>query len=171
MMDNMGTVDGISASGKDWYNGIAGDIRHMFFKTLASAQDSIQISTYSLGRDNPEVNEFFDKIEEQLTSERNVNIIVDSEHCSKFARREMRDLKSRFPNRFTYQIFESESKSLHAKLLVVDRKIALVGSANISKRALVSNYEIMLKVSGRAASDISLMLDDLRKMLEDGAGD
>ena len=54
------------------------------------------------------------------------------------------------------------------KLLVVDRKIALVGSANISKRALVSNYEIMLKVSGKAAADISLMLDNLRKMLEDG---
>ena len=168
MMDNMGTVDGISASGKDWYNGLAGELSHMFFKTIASAQDSIQISTYSLGKNNPEVNEFFDKIEEQLTSERNVNIIVDSENTYQFARKKMRDLKSRFPNRFTYQIFESESKSLHAKLLVVDRKIALVGSANISKRALVSNYEIMLKVSGRAAADISLMLDNLRKMLEDG---
>ena len=51
---------------------------------------------------------------------------------------------------------------------MVDRKTALVGSANISKRALVSNYEIMLKVSGKAAGDISKMLDNLRKMLEDG---
>ena len=115
MTGSMGTVEEISASGKDWYNGIAGDIRHMFFKTIASAQDSIQISTYSLGGDREEVNEFFDKIEEQLASERNVNIIVDSENCSKFARKEMRDLKSRFPNRFTYQIFESESKSTGPK--------------------------------------------------------
>ena len=71
----------------------------------------------------------------------------------------------------TSPLTKSESKYLHAKLVVVDRKTALVGSANISKSALVSNYEIMLKVSGRAATEISLMLDNLRKMLEDGAGD
>ena len=167
MTNNMGTVEEISASGKDWYNGIAGDMSHMFFKTIASAKSSIQISTFSLGKNNEEVNEFFDKIEDQLESQRDVNIIADSENCSKFARKKMRDLENRFP-KFSYQIFESESKSLHAKLLVVDRKTALVGSANISKRALVSNYEIMLKVSGKAAADISLMLDNLRKMLEDG---
>jgi phosphatidylserine/phosphatidylglycerophosphate/cardiolipin synthase-like enzyme len=56
-------------------------------------------------------------------------------------------------------------KILHAKLVVVDRKTALVGSANISKGALVSNYEIMLKISGDAVSSLSLMLDNLAKML------
>ena len=171
MTGNMGTVEGISASGKEWGIGKAGNIRQMFFRTLESAQDCIQISTYSLGKNNPEVNEFFDKIEEQLRSERNVNIIADGANCSSFAKAKMRELQRRFTDRFTFQLFESESKLLHAKLVVVDRKTALVGSANISKNALVSNYEIMLKVSGRAATEISLMLDNLRKMLEDGAGD
>ena len=50
--------------------------------------------------------------------------------------------------------------------MVVDRKIALVGSANISKGALVSNYEIMLKISGDVVSKLSLMFDELVKILE-----
>ena len=69
--------------------------------------------------------------------------------------------------------FSSHSKSntklgkiFHAKLVVVDRTTALVGSANISKGALVSNYEIMLKISGDAVSSLSLMLDNLVEILE-----
>jgi len=175
MTNNIGVVEGISASGDGWSSGRAGNIRNMFFNTLKSenVQRSVQISTYSLGENNEEVNEFFSLIEELLKSERDVEIIVNDDQkgsCSKHAKIIMRGLKKRFSDRFYYYLFNSKSntnlgKILHAKLVVVDRKIALVGSANISKGALVSNYEIMLKISGDAVSSLSLMLDNLAKML------
>lgn len=176
MTNNLGVVEGISASGAGWSSGRAGDIRNMFFTTLKSenVQRSVQISTFSLGENNEEVNEFFSLIEELLKSERNVDIIVNDDKkgsCSNHAKITMRELKKRFSDRFSYHLFNSKSKTklgkiLHAKLVVVDRKIALVGSANISKGALVSNYEIMLKISGDAVSSLSLMLDNLVEMLE-----
>lgn len=180
MTNNIGIVEGISASGAGWSSGKAGDIRNMFFNTLKSenVQRSVQISTYSLGEDNEEVNEFFNLIEELLKSERNVVIIVNDNQkgsCSDHAKITMRKLKKIFPNRFSYHLFNSKSnatlgKLLHAKLVVVDSKIALVGSANISKGALVSNYEIMLKISGDAVSSLSLMLDNLVEILEKEEG-
>ena len=175
MTSDIGTVEGMSASGAGWSSGRAGDIRNMFFNTLKSenVKRSVQISTFSLGNNNEEVAEFFSLIEELLKSERDVSIIVNDDQkgsCSKHAKITMRELKKRFSARFSYQLFDSKSeatlgKILHAKLVVVDRKTALVGSANISKGALVSNYEIMLKVSGSVASEISLMLDELSTML------
>ena len=175
MTNNIGTVEGMSASGAGWSSGRAGDIRNMFFNTLKSenVKRSVQISTFSLGNNNEEVNEFFSLIEELLKSERDVSIIVNDDQkgsCTKTAKIRLRELRKRFPSRFSYQLFNSKSKAtlgklLHAKLVVVDRKTALVGSANISKGALVSNYEIMLKVSGSVASEISLMLDELSAIL------
>src|SRR5262245_65458159 len=37
---------------------------------------------------------------------------------------------------------------LHAKLLTVDRSVALIGSANMSFRGMVSNHEMALVVRG-----------------------
>ena len=66
------------------------------------------------------------------------------------------DNLKKYPEQFFPQLFESKpdaglGKILHAKLTVVDGTTALVGSANISKSALKSNYEVMLKVTGDAA--------------------
>jgi len=43
---------------------------------------------------------------------------------------------------------ESSSASMHAKLLVIDRAIALVGSANVTGHALAHNLECGLLVTG-----------------------
>ena len=176
MTSNIGTVEGLSSSGTGWGSGRSGDIRNMFFNTLKSknVKRSVKISTFSLGNDNEEVNEFFSLIEELLKSERDVEIIVNDDQkgsCSKHAKITMREFKKRFPDRFHYYLFNSKSKNslkkiLHAKLVVVDRTTGLVGSANISKGALLSNYEIMLKISGDVVSKLSLMFDELVKILE-----
>ena len=116
MTSNIGTVEGLSASGTGWSSGRAGDIRNMFFNTLKSenVKRSVKISTFSLGNDNDEVNEFFSLIEELLQSERDVQIIVNDDQkgsCSKHAKITMRKLKKRFPDRFFYYLFDSKSKN------------------------------------------------------------
>ena len=60
------------------------------------------------------------------------------------------------------------NKILHAKIAVIDGRTALIGSANLSKGALESNYEVMLKVSGQAAADLSHMLSHLSSQMRLG---
>lgn len=52
---------------------------------------------------------------------------------------------------------------LHAKLVVVDRTIAVVGSANFSESGLMDNHEIALMVTGKTAQTLSLAADKLIK--------
>lgn len=54
--------------------------------------------------------------------------------------------------------------SLHAKVLVVDRSIVLVGSANVTSSAMVSNIECGLLVrDATVAADIAEHVDDLMR--------
>jgi cardiolipin synthase len=50
---------------------------------------------------------------------------------------------------------------LHAKVLVVDRSVALVGSANLSFHGMVSNHEMAVVVRGPTAEAIADRLDVL----------
>ena len=50
---------------------------------------------------------------------------------------------------------------LHAKLLIVDRAAALVGSANLSFHGMVSNHEIAVVVRGPTAEAMAARFDML----------
>lgn len=170
MSKGLGIVKEIAASG-NWGLGIATNSRDLFYSTLRKTRRRIQISTYSLGKDNAEVNEFFEIIEMLLKNQRDVNLIVNDDGkkdgtCSYYAKKKIAKFAKKFPEKFTPQFFHSKpNKILHAKIIVVDSKVALVGSMNISKGALVSNYEVMLKVVGPASAKLSLMLDNLSEQL------
>jgi cardiolipin synthase len=57
--------------------------------------------------------------------------------------------------------------SLHAKVLVVDRKVALVGSANVTSSAVARNLECgVLLRDAVVAKDIALHVDDLVRLGE-----
>lgn len=52
-----------------------------------------------------------------------------------------------------------EEADLHAKIILVDRKYALAGSANLSLRGLMDNHEPALHVEGNAVADITRAVD------------
>jgi phosphatidylserine/phosphatidylglycerophosphate/cardiolipin synthase-like enzyme len=52
---------------------------------------------------------------------------------------------------------------LHAKVLVVDRSVALVGSANLSFHGMVSNHEMAVVVRGPTAEAIAARIDMLAR--------
>jgi phosphatidylserine/phosphatidylglycerophosphate/cardiolipin synthase-like enzyme len=56
---------------------------------------------------------------------------------------------------------ETESEDLHAKIIVIDRDKALVGSANLTWRGLVGNHELAVIVHGPVASRIASLFDKL----------
>lgn len=88
-----------------------------------------------------------------------------------YARDQIISLQEEFPKQFFPQFFKQGKKNLkilHAKITVIDGKTALIGSANLSKGAMEYNYEIMLKITGQAAVDLSGMLSHLSQQLRGG---
>jgi len=52
---------------------------------------------------------------------------------------------------------------LHAKLIVVDRSIALVGSSNLSWKGLILNHELAVLIEGPTAAKVGNLIDVLAK--------
>ena len=50
---------------------------------------------------------------------------------------------------------------MHAAAIVVDHRVALVGSSNISRRGLLTNHEIAVVVDGETAVEVGLTMDAL----------
>ena len=175
MSHSIGSVEAIGASGKAWVGFHAVDIADLFFNEIKLANKSIQISSFAIGHKSEEMDIFFNILEEQLENpQMKINVMVNDDRKNKtltpYARKRLADIQSCFPTRFFPQYFKQEknknlNKILHAKITVIDGKIALIGSANISKGALESNYEIMLKVSGQAAVKLSKMLSHLSQQI------
>ena len=56
--------------------------------------------------------------------------------------------------------FQGEAgSSLHAKAIVVDHRVALIGSSNMSRRGLLANHELALLVDGEVAATAGRALD------------
>jgi phosphatidylserine/phosphatidylglycerophosphate/cardiolipin synthase-like enzyme len=58
---------------------------------------------------------------------------------------------------------ESAQRSglLHGKVLVIDERIALIGSANFSRSGMNSNFEFGVRVGGQAAADVVRLTERL----------
>ncbi|MCV0409374.1 phospholipase D family protein [Nitrosopumilus sp.] len=172
-MDNysIGDVQAIGASGKVWMGFHAVDIADLLFGELEKADSSIQISSFSTGHDSSEMRHFFNLLEKKLGDPTmKINMIINDDGknntVTSFARKKIQELECDKPEQFFPQFFKQTkinnlNKILHAKLIVIDGTTALIGSANISKGALESNYEIMLKIKGNVAVDLSRMLSKL----------
>lgn len=57
--------------------------------------------------------------------------------------------------------FNDAVEELHSKLIVVDRRVALIGSANLSMRGIKQNYELGIIVQDAEVSTISKCFDSL----------
>ena len=177
-MRSLGTVESIGASGRAWAGFRAADLASMFFEELLLANRSIQICSFAMGHKSPVMEKLFAILAEQLENRlMKISIIINDDRKGRtvtpYARERIRDLEDRFPSQFFPQFFEQSvarnlNKILHAKIAVIDGRTALIGSANLSKGALESNYEVMLKVSGQAAADLSHMLSHLSSQMRLG---
>ena len=174
----LGTVEAIGAAGAAWAGFRATDLSEMLFDEIKSANRSIQICSFSVGHKTPILEKFFTVLSEQLENPpMKISIIlndgVGNATVTPYARKRLEDLERKFPGQFFPQYFDRNSAMggdviLHGKVTVIDGKTALIGSANLSKGALESNYEIILKISGQVAADLSAMLSRLSTMMRDG---
>lgn len=66
----------------------------------------------------------------------------------------------KYPSYHLYT-FNDPIEELHAKLIVVDRAVALVGSANLSLRGIKNNYELGIIVRNEEVITIAKCFDSL----------
>lgn len=164
-------VKDISASGKLWVGHDANKISNTVFDALSQAKSSIQISAFSLGEQNTATQTFFKIIDQQLHAGRYVQFIVNNlngKTIGKFSKKQLHSLQ-KFEN-FDLFNFKNTNKYgvLHAKIIVIDRTVALIGSPNISNSAMNHNYEIMLSIEGKDVAKISNLLDKLTSAIKRG---
>jgi cardiolipin synthase len=130
---------------------------------IASAEFEIQIIAYIL---SPFAVGFLDLLAKALERGITVSLVVNrlGEQPSQIKDR-LAELRTRFP-KFSIRSFDKRDNIIHAKALVVDRKSAVIGSANFTWGGLVSNHEICVLVNGDAASKVGSLLDEIGSTLD-----
>lgn len=122
---------------------------------LNSACNSVKMTAYSLTY-SPE---FFGLLEDVLKKGIPVTLVINRYQNEEF--NGVRSLVSRlireYPN-FIVKDFNQADGDLHAKIVVIDHQLdncqALIGSANLSWRAIAKNHELLIKLTGEPAETV-----------------
>jgi phosphatidylserine/phosphatidylglycerophosphate/cardiolipin synthase-like enzyme len=148
------------ATGCVWVGGAVGLIDTALNRLFAEARSEILITAYSVT--------FADELIIPLMRgalERGVKIGITVNRVSRqppSLRGPLGRLGREFPY-LDYRSYEGEETSdLHAKLVVADRQVAIVGSSNLTRRAMNDNVEIGLLVKGPAAAEVARLYDRIR---------
>lgn len=133
-------------------------IQSVMEEMLLEAEDEIIIAAYTISGN---LRDFFQLL--WKAAARGVRILMIINHIEsqpRDVRKILDDLSSEFPHVRIYD-FTDETCSLHMKVVAVDRKKALIGSANLTWKGMVENLELGIVVEGELAETVSRVLEDL----------
>jgi len=151
----------VVVSGSTWLGSGLGSIESALLEILESAKNEVLIVAYSIGN---VANLFFETISKLLDQGVRVLIIVnrfDQQHPVVQQRLNHLSGKYRGLVKVLSYVPSREQADLHAKIIVVDRRTALVGSANLSLRGLADNHELGIVLTGRAVDDVVKAVEKL----------
>lgn len=147
-------------TGPHWMGSGIGSIETALERIISGASREIHILAYSVSGG---AERLIDLLTERLRAGVRVTFVVhrlDEQHHSAPAR--LRALASEYPTTFhLYDFTPDEQEALHAKCVVMDRRVALIGSANLSFNGLVRNHELGVCIEGRAAGDLVGVIEKL----------
>jgi cardiolipin synthase len=123
------------------------------------AKNEIYISVYSIGTASDLV---FEWIENALSRGVKIKMIINrlNEQPAQIIKK-LNYTLSNYPHFELFEFNSSDGVDLHAKVIVTDHNKALVGSSNLSRRGLISNFEMGLLVEGPAANIVANTLSKL----------
>lgn len=112
---------------------------------LDRAEDSIDICIYTAryyrGRSNNVVNDFFKALRRACARGVKVRMLLNSDFSSPQFRLSNEFIAKFFKQENFTVAFAGKSTRLHAKMVLIDDNISVVGSHNFSRRAARSNFE------------------------------
>lgn len=129
-------------------------------RLLHDVERSIHILAYKFGQDI----KMWDLLEDKIRYGYEVTIIVSMKDQIPPVKKRLRDMGRQYPDNLHLMDFKNpEGGLLHAKVLVVDRKTAVLGSANFSKGGLTNHYEIGILIENvDLAWTLASLVDDLK---------
>lgn len=128
---------------------------------IDSADRRIQIAAYLV---TPGAGPILDAIAQKLDTGIEVTFIVDELYGEKneSVREILEELDETYDH-FRLSDFNPKRKRgrLHAKVIIADRKRALLGSANLTWSGRVSNHELAVVFEGEKAAELASVIDRL----------
>ncbi len=129
-------------------------------RLLHDTERSIHMLAYKLG---PKI-EMWDLLEAKIEYGYDVTIILSMDDQIQPVRKRLRKMAHQHQDNLHLMDFKNpEGGLLHAKVLVVDRKTAVLGSANFSKGGFDDHYEIGLLIENKDITwQLAGLIDSLR---------
>lgn len=151
----------LAVTGPGWLGGGVPAVERVLADLISNAQQEIMLTAYSVTTGS---NRIWTEFEHALATGIRVAVVIDrlgEQHVEAVS--VLRRLAEAYSGAFSLYNFVGEdvSTGLHAKVLVVDRKVALVGSANLSLRGMVTAHEMATIIRGPTADRIAQLLDAL----------
>lgn len=150
----------IVVTGLSWMGHGIRSIESTIEEMLTNASDEIQIAAYMITKGGED---FIKLIKHCLSRGVKVTLIVN-----RFGKQplEIQNLIAQLANLFPHFTLlefnpKDENEDLHAKLIVVDRSKALVGSSNLSWKGLTLNHELAVVIEGPKAAKVGNLIDVL----------
>jgi phosphatidylserine/phosphatidylglycerophosphate/cardiolipin synthase-like enzyme len=147
------------ATGLGWLGSGVESIERQATKMLASAHGEVILTAYLITTGSERV---LSVLVHALESGVLVKLLVNQlDAQDPTVRQTIEQLSRRFPATFKVSNFTSggEGGILHAKVMVVDRSMALVGSSNLTLNGMVRSHELAVFIEGPAANRIAGCVD------------
>jgi phosphatidylserine/phosphatidylglycerophosphate/cardiolipin synthase-like enzyme len=148
----------VVATGLSWLGGGIRSVEQALISLVAEATQEILVTAYSLTSGSGRVME---RVTRAASSGIRCVLIINrfSEQRPE-ARASLEALASRHPTSVTvYDFQDKAAEGLHAKVLVVDRKAAVIGSANLTFHGMTASHELGLVVRGPTAASVASAID------------
>ena len=133
-MKLIATGDGLIGKG-------VGSVLTSLYQMIDEVENEILMTVYSFSDATPD--SLLDKIEERLKEGIRVIFVVNKLNSQPAPVQALLKRWDESHTTFDHHDFHNErGEDLHAKVLVADRKRAIIGSSNLSWNGLVKNYEL-----------------------------
>lgn len=149
----------VIVTGTTWMGSGIGSIETAMEKLFREAKQEIIISVYSI---STAYDLIFEWMENALSRGVLVKVIVNrlSEQRVEVVRK-LENISSNYPHFHLFEFISDTETDLHAKVILADRKVAIVGSSNLSSRGFKTNHEMALVVEGDVSGEVAKALDKL----------
>jgi len=149
----------VVVTGTAWMGSGIGSIESSLERLFREARQEIALAAYTISSG---ADLLFDWLEAALSRGVQVRLVVNRLNTQPSeVVAWLRCLAKTYPYFHLYDFISEGEADLHAKVVVVDRRMALVGSSNLSRRGLLTNHEIAVLVEGPDAATAASVLDRL----------
>lgn len=151
----------VVVTGTAWMGGGIGSIESALELLFREAKQEVALTAYSISTG---ADLLFDWMEAALARGVQINLIINhlDDHPFEVIAK-LRRFVATYAHLHLYDFRSAGEADLHAKVIVADRRMALIGSSNLSRRGLLANHEMAVLIQGDAAVSVASTLDRLLK--------